>query len=93
MLRGIIKVAAERRSEVSMVPGPIGDQIITPIIKDAAMRIGEIVGNISFKSGSARFEAKDGRIVVSHRPAGGFNLGAMENAIAQIDRSTGLEAH
>src|SRR5260370_42218680 len=86
MLGRIINAAAESRTEVSVVAGCIGDQIVAPIIETPAMRIGKPVGGVGFKFAGARLVAIDGCVIITDWPGGSLHLRAMEDAIAEKNR-------
>ena len=92
MFGRVINVPRERRREIRIVAGRVGDDVVAPISKNAAVGIGEAVGGVGFKFPRARFEAVDGGVVVAHRADGGFDRAAMKNAVAQISGAAGVEA-
>src|SRR5687768_9234711 len=85
MLRGIIEISANGRPEVSVVAGRVGDEVVAPIIKHAAVRVGEAEGNVGFEFAGARLETENGRVVVAHDAPGGLDLRAMKHAVAQVN--------
>ena len=88
---GIINVTAEGRAKITVVARGVGDEVVAPVIEDAAMRIGEIVGDVGFKFSGARLKTVDGGVVVSHRAEGGFDVGAVEDAVAEINRAARVQ--
>ena len=90
MLRRVVDAAAESRAEIGAIARRIRDEIVAPAIERAAMRIGESVGHVGFEFARGRLEAIDRRVEVPDRTAGGFHLGAVKDAVAQVNRSTRL---
>ena len=54
MLGRVINMAAERRAEVGVVAGGVGDEVVAPVIEDAPVRIGEAVGDVASRTCSVR---------------------------------------
>ena len=79
---GVINMTAETRTKIIVVARGIGDEVVAPVIEDAAMWIGEAVGDIGLEFSGARLKTINGAVVVSHRTEGGFDMGAVENAVA-----------
>ena len=92
-MRAGVEVAAEGRTEVVGVAGRVGDQVIAPVIEDPAVRIGEAVGDVARELAGVRLVAVDRAVPVADRTVEGFHVGPVENAVAQIDRAAGLQAH
>ena len=88
-----VNKSAEGGSEETFVPGCIGDDVVTPIVKDTTMRIGEAVGGVALELAGERLEAVNAAVVVAHRAGRGLNLCAMEHAVTQIRCSARLEHH
>src|SRR5438046_8332414 len=76
VLRRVIEMAAEGRTEIAVVSGRIGNDVVAPIIENAAVRIGEAVGDITLELVRARLEPVNARVDVAHRTVGGFDQGA-----------------
>src|SRR2546422_142884 len=92
MLLGVVDMAAERWTKVSVVPGRVGHQVVAPVIERAAVRIGEAVGDVALEFARARFEAVNRGIGVAHRRAPRrLHLRAMKYTVAQINRATGVQ--
>lgn len=92
VLGRVVNVTAESRSEVRVIAGSIGDEIVAPVIEHAAMRIGEMISNIGFEFASARFEAINGSVVVADGAGGGLDLCAVKDAIAEVNSAAWFEA-
>src|SRR5215831_4688416 len=88
----IIYVAAERRSEVTVVPRAIGDDVVAPIIENAAVRICKIVGDVGFKAAGDGFEAINRGIIVAYGSGGSLDLCPMKYTVAEVDCSARLIA-
>src|SRR3954454_608479 len=88
-----VKVSAECRPEVGVVPGRIGHEVIAPVIEDASMRVGKAVCDVALELAASRLKAVNRGVSITHwRAPGRFDLCAMKNAIAQINRAAGVEA-
>src|SRR5262245_42181275 len=85
MFGGIIQVAAKGRAEEVLVAGGIGDNVVAPVVEDTPVRVGKTVGNVGLKFAGARLEAEDAAVVIAHRAIGRLDLGAMEDAVAEIN--------
>ena len=84
-----IEVAREARSKVVSVTGGIGDDVVTPVVEHAAVRVGEAVGDVARELVGHRLEAVDGTVSVSNRSLiEGFDLGAVEHAVGEVHRTT-----
>ena len=66
MLVGIVEFAAERRAEVGVVAGGVGDEIVAPIIEGAAVRVREVEATYVSNFPVTRFEAIDRAVDVAH---------------------------
>src|SRR5579862_5424818 len=94
MFVGIIDMAAESRAEVGIVAGGVGDQVVAPIVEHAPMGIGKSVGDVSFESARARLVSINGGVLIAvGRTPGRFHLGAMKDAVAQVNRAAGVQDH
>ena len=93
MLRRVIQVAAERRTEVVRVARRVGDEVVAPIVEHAPVRVGKAVGDVALKFARARLVAVNAGVIVPHRSLGGLNLRAVEHAVAQIGRAAGIQHH
>ena len=92
MFRETVEVSAERRREEIFVARGVGNDVRSPIIEDASVWIGEIIGGVGFESCGARLKAVDGGVIVPNRPNGCFDLSAMEDAVTEIDCAAGIQA-
>src|SRR5437660_986530 len=87
------EIATESRSEIGVVTGGISDQISAPVVENAAVGVGEAVGNVSFEFAAAGFKTINGRIYIAHWwPPGRLDLGPMENSIAQVNSAARIQA-
>src|SRR5438093_9109839 len=80
MLLGIIDMAAERGTKVSIVPGRVGHQVVAPAIEHAAVRIREAVGDVALEFARARLEAVNCGVGIAHpRTPRRLHLCSMKN--------------
>ncbi len=91
-MRSGIEVSAEGWAEVVRVAGCVRDDVVAPVVKNAAVRVGEAVGHVAVEATGARFEPIDCAVDVANRASERFNVGAVEHAIAEIDGATGFVA-
>ncbi len=87
-----IEVAAEGWAEVVRVAGSVRDDVVTPVIEDATVRVGEAVGNVAVEATGARFETVDCAVDVANGASERFDVGAVEHAVAEVDGATWLVA-
>ena len=92
MLRRVVDASAEGRAEVGVVAGGIGHEVVAPPIEDAAMGIGEAVGDVGLELRGERLVTEDGGVVVADGTGGGLDLGAVEDTVAEINRTAGIKA-
>ena len=90
MLAGIVDLAAERGSEVSVVAGGVGDDVVAPVVEGAAMRIGEAEGDVGIELSRERLVAIDGAVDVAHGTGDRLDLRTVENAVAKQNRAARL---
>ena len=69
---GVVDMPAERRCEIAIVARGVGDDVVPPVVEDAPVRIGEIVGCVRFEAPGIRLEAVDRGIDVADHARGAF---------------------
>ena len=84
MFGRVVNVAAEGRAEVGVIAGGIGDEIIAPVVEDASVRVGKAIGGVALEFAGAGTNRQMQASSLRTGPCGGFDLGAMENAVAEI---------
>ena len=84
VLLRIVDAPAERRTEIRIVAGRVGDEIVAPIIEHAPVRVREAIRNVGLELAGAQFETIDRGVVVANDTGRGLNLRAMENAVAEV---------
>jgi len=71
----------------------IHDEIFTPTVEDPCVRVGKIIGDISFRISGCAFVAINRGIQISHwRTVRRFRLRGVENALLKIERPTRIQA-
>jgi len=87
-----ISHAREAGPDVRLGTRGIHDEIFTPTVEDMAVRVGKIIGDISFEFLAARFVAINRGIHISHwRTVRRFGLRRVENALLKIERPTRIQ--
>ena len=83
-----VEVAREARAEVVGVAGGVGDDVVAPVVEDAAVRVGEAVGHVAGQLVGLGFEAVDGAVGVAEHAIERLDLGAVEHAVGEVDRAS-----
>ena len=83
-----VEVAREARSEVVGVAGGVGDDVVAPVVEDAAVRVGEAVGHVAGQLVGLGFEAVDGAVGVAQHAVEGLDLGAVEHTVGEVHRAS-----
>ena len=80
-----VQMTGEARAEVVGVAGGVGDDVVAPVVEDAAVRVGEAVGHVAGQLVGLGFEAVDGTVGVAQHAVEGLDLGAVEHAVGEVD--------
>jgi hypothetical protein len=80
-----IDPTADGRSEIGMVAGRVGDEVVAPAVKHAPMRIDPGEKRVHLKFAGARFKPVGRSVPVAQRAGHGFDLGAMKHPVAQVN--------